>query len=749
MFWGVVVGSVFDGLLGVSVDDADAIFFGEDDVSVDSRVGDSVLLSGDSVSVDSSSRVTPYSIAEDYASGVVSFDGLVSSLVNFPYDFSLVEGDEIDWLGGVFEGDLGSLFKAFEDGLFDELTFGVIQDGIDTVFERVGAGVPVDGSVQGDVVASVVDDVSDSVESSGSSVPVVDSGPVVEPVNSFPVDDFVVDERDRDAIVDSEVLSKFINFFEEKRARGVVERDSREEFFGAGREFVNDVLGANDVVKSESRVVRDSVYGVFADKPEVVVRDVDGSENVGSVDSLSDTGDSVDSLNDNGDTGDSVESSPVSDVRVVGGRNVGGAKPGIQKFVVNKVLSSGVSVESSPSFVGVNVDANGRPRSRDDVQPWEVEGWGYVRDNGKINMKELEFFSRFKGFGSGSRVSEGDVNVALRAPVNAVESPEQRRARVARINQSIGGDEFLKRGSKSRVTLKDLEVLQFLALFRYAKVNHVAQVLSVGESAALARLRRLRDRGLVLSKDVIGVKAIWFVSKVGMLLSGYDLPLITDSNLTFSMFPHQFAVNHVAANLWGAGVNVLDLSDFPVKNKVDVNGKPVFGELLTSEVEIQSSLGKLKSFYKSDTYLPTIKRMMDEEFREWTQAGGVDSGVSPEMLVGNEYMWALYPPYNVKLAYHVPDLVVKRDRASDGSPQSIAVEIERKRASVDSYARTLLAYKFDNRIFKNVIWVCQNKSSAGRIREAAERVGLSREECVIVPVLTRDGVFKSHDMWLL
>lgn len=372
--------------------------------------------------------------------------------------------------------------------------------------------------------------------------------------------------------------------------------------------------------------------------------------------------------------------------------------------------------------------------------------------SGKINEAELQFFKNLSI--SRSSLSSGyDEEKLLRLRGRrdkSKETPSERKARKILEDQAVLGPLAFKRGGLRRITDKDRQVLQFLALFRYANDRHLARMWGCRPVTMYNRLIKLRDIGLVVNRSIYGTRPIWFLTEAGMIVSGLDVRRVTDARMSFSMFPHQFAVNHVAANLWGANINVLNLEDYPAKNRVDEKGVEVFGEQLVSELEIQSSLSGVRGGDKAELFVPEIKNRIDRDFRDWERAGGTSFGDSPEFQYGNEFMWALYPPYNLRKAYHVPDLVVKRPRNPDGTPESIAVEVEISNKKAESYQKTLLTYKSDRRFFKKVVWVCKNIGPARKLEQIAKDIGLWQAGRIdIVPILTEDGVFKDRDLWLI
>lgn len=387
------------------------------------------------------------------------------------------------------------------------------------------------------------------------------------------------------------------------------------------------------------------------------------------------------------------------------------------------------------------------------VKPVDMEGrerWVARRDAGRLSPNQLGVFknlNRAKGREDGDELLR---EIFSRAEEGG-KSPEEVRRRKQLANRAVFGTTAVAAGTRARFTEKDRDVLRFLGMFKYANARHVSRIQGVKEDTMLKRLYRLGERGLVSKMELYGAKPLWFLTEAGVICSGLELPRVKESGITFSMLPHSFVINHVAGNLWGGGVNVLALEDFPDNFRVSESGDFVLGESLVSEFQIQSSFASAKSAnHKADVYRPAITEAMNREFRRWKQAGGVEFGPSPEQVRGNEYMWTLFPPLALKLAYHVPDLVVSRPRDEDGKPQSIAVEVELANKPLAAYERALQAYRYDSLIYGKVVWVVKSRGAARKIQEAARKLGLWDEGRVgIVPIYTEDGVFKSKAVWTI
>ena len=701
----------------------------------DSSIGDSIkdVVVSNSSGVDSDS-FNPFVDEEDEISEGSSVD------FNSVADSDLTDSVE-DFSDGVDDS-----FDSFDDEFFDEFV-GEDDDSVlnsssgssDFIIDvgAISRGIQdresfVDGSEDDDSETFVgFDNVSTKSVKESSGIPASDS--VSDSFNPF------VDEEDEDYV------SGAVN------SVGAVERLSNSESGNTDEVSIDSVESVRDSVVSGAEfksLVSDGDADRLGSFYETIVDSRERSKKRGAASKKKKQGKRGPRAIDS-----DFKRKPVREVVVDdSGRIVSGSSDS----VVDSISDSVSDVSEGSESVAKDSDAVTKGSSSAVDKGVKKSGSGsreryrYLSNDGRVNVAELEFFKNLGGSKS-SVLSDDSLVSSLRSNSDGLgESEADRKARVVLYEQALRGADGLKRGSRSSFNAKDRETLQFLAMFRYATDAQLARMFSCSVQTSYNRLKKLRSVGLVIDRKIYGARPIWFLTEAGLLLSGFDLPRVTESKLTFSMFPHQFTVNNTAANLWGANVNVLNLPEFPVRNRVDGKGEMVFGEKLVSELEIQSAFGKIKMFDKSDVYRPELLAEIEKQFRSWERAGGVNFGPSPEQVLGNEYMWALMPPFNIRLAYHVPDLVVVRPRNEDGTPESIAVEIEINNKASGSYEKTLRAYRADNRLYKKVIWVCKNIGPARKLEQISKEIGLWQEGRIdIVPVITEDGVFKERDLWMI
>lgn len=318
-----------------------------------------------------------------------------------------------------------------------------------------------------------------------------------------------------------------------------------------------------------------------------------------------------------------------------------------------------------------------------------------------------------------------------------------------------GAEKYFK-GRRFRTTVGDSAMLEFLTKFKYANTRILRWISNEPQGKTWRKLNRLKDTGLVESKSILGMPDLWGATPSGVAISGYALKPGLRPMPKIPTIASDMGINYIAACLWFNKINVLNLDDFPAKNRVialQEDGRDrVEGEMLVSELEIRSSLGK--EINPASTTMRTLgdERLYDvisanvrSSFDEWGENGRI--GESPEFALGNEYMWVLYPTSQLTLSYHVPDLVVKRERGPNGEPRSIAVEMERYEKTNDKYDKIMLAYKLDEHLYEKVVWLTPNNKVAKALQRAAENVGFDRYS--ILPIITETGVYDKQDIWMI
>lgn len=321
------------------------------------------------------------------------------------------------------------------------------------------------------------------------------------------------------------------------------------------------------------------------------------------------------------------------------------------------------------------------------------------------------------------------------------------------ISMGIAGNERYFKGKRFRATIGDRDIIQFLAKFKFANTRIISRLRGEPVSRTWRKLQRLKTGGIVADREVIGMGTIWFLTEAGMAFSGYSFMTYRRNSGKTSQMPPIIGANHVAACLWNHSLNVLSLDDYPANNRlIPKKGEKEYvrGETLISELEIRSSLGReanpafggVRDGATGNQYA-AVGETARAIWHEWNSHGR--DKMSPEFELGNEFLWVLYPDSRYTKSFHVPDLILRRERDDDGTPRSIAVEIELNKKSYNRYMETLMAYKLDEDIYEKVIWVTTNASIMRMLSDIATEIGLTKFD--VVPMMNEDGLYKNPDIW--
>ena len=369
----------------------------------------------------------------------------------------------------------------------------------------------------------------------------------------------------------------------------------------------------------------------------------------------------------------------------------------------------------------------------------------------KLSSSNINTFENF--YISDRRTSEEElITTLLSKPAGVKETTREKAQRERRVKMALENSSIFDENTKFNFTDRDKEILEFLAIFKYATSKQLSYLKGNAERTIDNRMSKLLKKGLVKKKNVVGSTVVWYLSKVGMALSGYELKVATDSSITPNQMAHQFTVNHVAANLWGANLNVLEEDNFPQANRKKKNGERDLGEMLSSETELLSEFAKKKNFQGASDYKSELMRERRNAFLKWKREGLEKGELPPPFELGNEWMWVILPEHRQGLSvYHVPDLVVKRPPKKNGYPRAVAVEIELHTKRERGYERILKSYKKEEMpIYGKVVWVCHKLSSARRIEKVGKQLGMIQDGTLsVVPIITEDGPFIRGDLWTL
>lgn len=314
--------------------------------------------------------------------------------------------------------------------------------------------------------------------------------------------------------------------------------------------------------------------------------------------------------------------------------------------------------------------------------------------------------------------------------------------------RSVNEDKGRKR--KSYISFGDLDVLYFIDLVKLASLNNLMYATGRTKSSIYQQLLKLQRMGITRCLQVFNSPGVWILTNLGRALIGSNRRTVNREQAGLSSLAERIYVNHVVACLYSGCLNILNLPEYPVYNRCDpVSGEMIKGEYIIPEMDIMSSYYSkiydvkgglfVKDNYKGETSR-IMRNMWETAWRTWENNGRkVDS---PEFEIGNEYMYLLMYD-GIGQEYLLPDIVVRRGRNKDGSPNSIAIEVEKSIKTEEEYIRKLSMYKTDNRVYGKVIYITSDKAIVERIKKCAEQINFTNYD--IVPMINKDGLVDGNE----
>lgn len=341
----------------------------------------------------------------------------------------------------------------------------------------------------------------------------------------------------------------------------------------------------------------------------------------------------------------------------------------------------------------------------------------------------------------------------LVSPSSSLSSKE--KDRILSVGLS-GNKSMTDRKGTSSVTGKDIEILEYIAVAKVVSIKNITLALSRKYSIVKGQLDRLETLGLVNKLITYGTVPIYALTNTGKAYIGSDFEIGTNKEAKPNALAERLYVNHTLAICYSNRYNILCLDDFPAKNRLH-NGKYVRGETILPEYVYQSAVGKKiasftnifeKTSVKGENLL-RLKELSKALWNKW-ESEGRDITKSPELLKENRWLYTLYGNSISKFMV-IPDYVIVRPRNADGTPNNIAVEVERKQGVglYDDLVRKLRVYREDVYMYSKIIYITYSKRIHDTIIEAAKNTNML-DKIQIVPMLDSDGNMTNEtNGWLM
>lgn len=273
------------------------------------------------------------------------------------------------------------------------------------------------------------------------------------------------------------------------------------------------------------------------------------------------------------------------------------------------------------------------------------------------------------------------------------------------------------------ITERDVKLIVFLGRYGFATAAALARLVGTSVDAVAKRLRLLETHGLVLREDA-RVAVLWHASREGMRAVG--LSFDEKQGISLATVHHTIAISELAAELEAEHLQADDVlgiramgEAFPPRRRPAGGGRQddgngfVFGELTVSEREIRQA--QERNRVGSSTLAA----------RAAVRAAASDPS-APELDEGAEDHFVVYGRGG-KTGEHVPDLVVLRPRAADGSLRHVAIEFERTAKKPGELRRILTAFAEEGSMYAHVVYFTPTSAMRNVLLHAGEQAGLGEK----------------------
>lgn len=301
---------------------------------------------------------------------------------------------------------------------------------------------------------------------------------------------------------------------------------------------------------------------------------------------------------------------------------------------------------------------------------------------------------------------------------------------------------------RKRFTAADYLYLEWLHKFKIASASNLGVVAGVKDATAYKRLLGLERVGLVKKLPVWNAETQWTLTREGARMLG-------DQRWTVRSLPesilHTRVINHVAANFAVGNHQVLGAPE-----GLRLSGSKLGAEGLTSEFEIQRSMGYLMRAMNTETQRTVLRKEWRMRLEEWGDSLGTETPLTyPAWVEGEEWGHAIIPQFNRYGSYHVPDLVIRRDRSTLMRATDVAVEVETSAKKARDYRRIMEVYRGDffargdYARYSQVVWLCRYAKTHKEVSAAAEYLGILGTKVIVDWVRDAEGERVTDAYWSL
>ncbi len=300
------------------------------------------------------------------------------------------------------------------------------------------------------------------------------------------------------------------------------------------------------------------------------------------------------------------------------------------------------------------------------------------------------------------------------------------------------GEDSTRKANKKRYERKgfrlkdtDKELIDIASRYRYITTRTASRYLDASHDTARRRMRKLKEVGLFASKAIGPHQTLWLPTPSGLELINSPYKAIEKHTIGHAHLAHETGVLHLGVELETAYSNPLGESLTIQYKHPDLRnpGQPkVRGNNTITVKQIRSSQYWWQQKYGSQD---NIIAKIEEAKIQW---GRNPNQQTPELHPDNAVMWITYDE-----KAHIPDLVLARDRNADGSPASIAIELELSEKQPAEWERILRSFK-NSWQYDKLYYLTPYEKIAKKLKRINEtKVGIPSHKFVILRYMTTNG----------
>lgn len=279
-----------------------------------------------------------------------------------------------------------------------------------------------------------------------------------------------------------------------------------------------------------------------------------------------------------------------------------------------------------------------------------------------------------------------------------------------------------KRRRNFVLTARDVDILTLLGKYRFGYRTQIEHY--TGTNDLSRRLTQLSQAGYLRNEVITQTQTLWTPTSIGIDVAGLDVPTLAHGKISPSTIAHTIGLLNIGIDL-EKGIkdsHLMGDTSWPYKYRTVETDKGVkleHGENIVTERMIAQAYKQQKALYS----VHDLKNKINSTMGAWDRK----TPFGMEAEEGEEWMFVAHGSHKT----HMPDMVLVRPRAKDGSSQHVAIELELNAKSIQEWRNILSVYK-GSKVFKTVIYFTHKRSIANSLKALnAEHIKMGPEQFVV------------------